>query len=1360
MSYLKGLIAAHLRRIDFLRVKQIMKHIQGYNHNQLINIASDGKTLIDAIILAQNQLHQETRQTSFEISKEDFKIQLGIGNGNVNENSSDIVNDIGNENENIAGNSNVSANLQQLSQPSQPSQLSQPQIHSQLQSQSQSQQELSQSNNNNNNNNTNDNENKESGNDGQSQQPMGISPNFDSFRRNENKQEKVNNENNNDDVDPEKLVELTKELEGQLLQSWHDFEYSHLRTFQYANPQFSTKTELYDNSAQTVTLFDADPQFNLKDMVIHVAQETRNDPRDYIRLRFSSPSIVKKDGNVDFLLRLGAFVKETGGIWEFVHKKDIVQTNYRKNDFDYAMENDQKQYDAQVREWEVLHNKVGRNFNRPDHPGPQPVFKNPNELSLCEKIIDTSNSTYNIQTSDGTSRRIKRGIIHWNENVQFQNSIDYYFLNTAEFAQQQDWEERMINQFYDWQQQRQNVDINHDVEMEKDTTFQIFKPITNCTIRINIPMSELDDCGNPVKLHDQVIKILKYHNHMETKKNGKNIFPIDRIKSISRSKKSKNIIDKVWKRWVNWKFNNQERYDKMDNFTKLLIQEKRVLEQIFTSNIYIEFDKWLDDIPSHIDYALGKWDIQLVSTKSSDLEKRLLAFKQCENCGDIRCKKNRCRNFKKTVYLLANKYQVDKNVAKKWIVRFCHNCGQTGGHRGKCMRRCKFCGSHNHNSQVSPECPYWNAWGILTLLYNEYFVRNQIVRNDYKKNTTRLDSYWILNENLSIEKTSNNANVYEKIVRQNKILKYLCNTCDVFCVEDEGVRLIDKLHDAWMDETQEKEEDGNENENKNNDDDVDDFEDGMENKNERKENGKEDKNNKNGKNEIEDERKKQNKQRYHKRGKRKTIQRCFNCEKNIIYLKTYKKCKCSYIYCSSCWTEVFMEDDEIDCYGCQKVANGEMNIVTNENPVESENDESDIDWENQALLSDSDEESDSLESIGIQTESKNNNIEEDGENENGNDVDIKTNKENKNEFNETFDMSQLQYDVNKKNKNNKQNRFKKQKTNNNNFNKKAKNRKFKIVRNKNKNKQKNNNTSTTKNLRIKRKKKHEQDKQKQQHKSNKRKNEKKQQIMKVKEEKIKKLMGSNTKLTKENIKFIGNDTKIIKAALGIRIEVLLKDTEIQTNQIIELINTSSVDEILALINDKNIESIVSKRFEINNDENENENKENKDKSGDQPDPRDRDKEKERGINKYGVDNDGFGILSETRGLGAGILVESGDEKGDSENEDEDVNRNDSNLGYGSNRNDGSDGKNGNANVNGSELDIFKINGISDTGIPSIDASKYNMGFGMGFDADNGVENNNSIDGKIDALQRKSKSGVEKVVDNEAYTANNPSMAEL
>ena len=30
----------------------------------------------------------------------------------------------------------------------------------------------------------------------------------------------------------------------------------------------------------------------------------------------------------------------------------------------------------------------------------------------------------------------------------------------------------------------QNLNINHGIEMEKDTTFEIFKPTTNCTIKI------------------------------------------------------------------------------------------------------------------------------------------------------------------------------------------------------------------------------------------------------------------------------------------------------------------------------------------------------------------------------------------------------------------------------------------------------------------------------------------------------------------------------------------------------------------------------------------------------------------------------------------------------------------------------------------------------------------------------------------------------------------------------------------------------------------------------------------------------------------------------------------------------------
>ena len=50
-----------------------MKYIQGYNHSQLINIGSDGKTLINAMVTAQNQLHQDTQQRSNDVIKENFK---------------------------------------------------------------------------------------------------------------------------------------------------------------------------------------------------------------------------------------------------------------------------------------------------------------------------------------------------------------------------------------------------------------------------------------------------------------------------------------------------------------------------------------------------------------------------------------------------------------------------------------------------------------------------------------------------------------------------------------------------------------------------------------------------------------------------------------------------------------------------------------------------------------------------------------------------------------------------------------------------------------------------------------------------------------------------------------------------------------------------------------------------------------------------------------------------------------------------------------------------------------------------------------------------------------------------------------
>ena len=165
----------------------------------------------------------------------------------------------------------------------------------------------------------------------------------------------------------------------------------------------------------------------------------------------------------------------------------------------------------------------------------------------------------------------------------------------------------------------------------------------------------MGDNGNPIKLHDQIIKILKHHNNLEKDKENPQFLPIKNIKSIARSRKKKEIVDRVLSRWEYWKDQNSNMYKNLNRQQKLKIQEKRVFEQIFTNNIFIEFDQWLDNIPDEIDYALGTWKLVLVSTKLSTLERRLKSFYQCKYCRGIECTSTTCRRFTKMAKLLARK---------------------------------------------------------------------------------------------------------------------------------------------------------------------------------------------------------------------------------------------------------------------------------------------------------------------------------------------------------------------------------------------------------------------------------------------------------------------------------------------------------------------------------------------------------------------------------------------------------------------------------------------------------------------------------------------------------------------------------
>ena len=165
---------------------------------------------------------------------------------------------------------------------------------------------------------------------------------------------------------------------------------------------------------------------------------------------------------------------------------------------------------------------------------------------------------------------------------------------------------------------------------------------------------------------------------------------------------------------------------------------------------------------------------------------------------------------------------------------------------------------------------------------------------------------------------------------------------------------------------------------------------------------------------------------------------------------------------------------------------------------------------------------------------------------------------------------EVRYDVNKNWKRNRRNKNKNQ-NRNGNFKLNAKNKKFKKVKNKGC-------INGKKNIRLERKKKHgeKNEKKKNQRKS---KQQAKMTIVKqVKDEKIRQLMDSDTILTMENLKFIGNDDEIGEA-IGIRLlnhfkNSRLDDVETRVNR---LINDTEIELLIKLANDKKcIDNLIKK----------------------------------------------------------------------------------------------------------------------------------------------------------------------------------------
>ena len=239
------------------------------------------------------------------------------------------------------------------------------------------------------------------------------------------------------------------------------------------------------------------------------------------------------------------------------------------------------------------------------------------------------------------------------------------------------------------------------------------------------------------------------------------------------------------------------------------MEYKHFTDKILINQVFIDFDIWVENIPNEIDYTVGKWKIDRKNSKQNKLEKRIFSLYQFYSCGGIACRDGRCRHYNEALDKLANKLGIDLskdksrlNELKQMIRRFCHNCGKTGGHANpdtKCKRRCKWCGSHDYSGTIHPQCPFWNACGIITLLYNPYYVRNQMNPYGYLAWDGDLDPKWDMNFNLQIEESTLNKKIYPQLIRQLDILKWLCEKNDIFCTMDKHIQFLDKIFNVFND---------------------------------------------------------------------------------------------------------------------------------------------------------------------------------------------------------------------------------------------------------------------------------------------------------------------------------------------------------------------------------------------------------------------------------------------------------------------------------------------------------------------------------------------------------------------------------
>ena len=270
-------------------------------------------------------------------------------------------------------------------------------------------------------------------------------------------------------------------------------------------------------------------------------------------------------------------------------------------------------------------------------------------------------------------------------------------------------------------------------------------------------------------------------------------------------------------KWMNWikncefkSLNSEEKEKERIKFKNKYMYSQRVIVT-FKGNVILP-KKWK---------LIKEHNIKCISKSKTQIQERIIDLNQCRYCADIYCENGRCREFNHKVKTVMQERNISFQSAKGLVRPFCKICGETCGHFGKrCpleeknQIKCKHCKSHKHGTRKNDACPYWVTMAILTLLLNDYYVKNKKVGRKYICDHGNLDPVWvpknididlnIIQSQFKLEHYNNNiaplSSLLYLLIKNNNTFGHDINKCDI-AYELHGLDLYNQIdQDIYPDE--------------------------------------------------------------------------------------------------------------------------------------------------------------------------------------------------------------------------------------------------------------------------------------------------------------------------------------------------------------------------------------------------------------------------------------------------------------------------------------------------------------------------------------------------------------------------------